>query len=97
MAYDLLIRNAKICDGSGAALYDGALAIEGGKIVAVGRVDGRAQRELDAGGKVLAPGFIDIHTHYDAQISWDPLLTSSCWHGITTVLMGNCGVGVAPC
>ncbi len=97
MACDLLIRNAKICDGSGAALYDGALAIEGGKIVAVGRVDGRARRELDAGGRVLAPGFIDIHTHYDAQISWDPLLTSSCWHGITTVLMGNCGVGVAPC
>lgn len=97
MTYDLLIRNTKICDGSGAPLYDGAVAIEAGKIIAAGRIDGRARREIDAEGRVLAPGFIDIHTHYDAQISWDPLLTSSCWHGITTVLMGNCGVGVAPC
>ncbi len=97
MAHDLLLRNAKICDGSGAPLYDGALAIDGGKIAAVGPADGRARREIDAEGRVVAPGFIDIHTHYDAQISWDPLLTSSCWHGITTVLMGNCGVGVAPC
>ncbi len=97
MAYDLLIKNAKICDGSGALAYDGAVAITGGKIAAVGKVTGTARREINADGLVLAPGFIDIHTHYDAQISWDPLLTSSCWHGVTTVLMGNCGVGVAPC
>ncbi len=97
MAYDLLIKNAKICDGSGAPAYDGAVAISGGKIAAIGKVTGAARQEINADGLVLAPGFIDIHTHYDAQISWDPLLTSSCWHGVTTVLMGNCGVGVAPC
>jgi N-acyl-D-aspartate/D-glutamate deacylase len=97
MAYDLLIKNAKICDGTGAPAYGGAVAISGGKIAATGKVTGTAQREINADGLVLAPGFIDIHTHYDAQISWDPLLTSSCWHGVTTVLMGNCGVGVAPC
>ena len=97
MAYDLLIKNAKICDGTGAPAYGGAVAISGGKIAAAGKVTGTARREINADGLVLAPGFIDIHTHYDAQISWDPLLTSSCWHGVTTVLMGNCGVGVAPC
>src|SRR5205814_3431398 len=97
MAHDLLIKNAKICDGTGAAAYDGSVALTAGKITAVGEVTGAARQELNADGLVLAPGFIDIHTHYDAQISWDPLLTSSCWHGVTTVLMGNCGVGVAPC
>ena len=97
MAHDLLIKNAKICDGTGAAAYDGSVALTAGKITAVGEVTGAARQEINADGLVLAPGFIDIHTHYDAQISWDPLLTSSCWHGVTTVLMGNCGVGVAPC
>ena len=97
MAHDLLIKNAKICDGTGAPAYGGSVALTAGKITAVGQVSGIAQQEINADGLVLAPGFIDIHTHYDAQISWDPLLTSSCWHGVTTVLMGNCGVGVAPC
>ena len=98
MAYDLLIRNAIICDGTGAPVRHGALAVKDGKIAAVGEAAaGTARREIDAGGAVLAPGFIDIHTHYDAQISWDPLLTCSSWHGVTTLLMGNCGVGVAPC
>jgi len=97
MAYDLLIRNAAICDGTGAPVRAGALAVSDGKIAAMGDIGGPAQREIDAGGAVLAPGFIDIHTHYDAQISWDPLLTCSSWHGVTTLLMGNCGVGVAPC
>ncbi len=97
MAHDLLIKNAKICDGTGAPAYGGSVALTAGKITAVGQVSGTARREINADGLVLAPGFIDIHTHYDAQISWDPLLTSSCWHGVTTVLMGNCGVGVAPC
>lgn len=97
MAYDLLIKNAQICDGAGTPVYGGGLAVSDGKIVEVGTVSGSARREINADGLVLAPGFIDIHTHYDAQVSWDPLLTSSCWHGVTSVLMGNCGVGVAPC
>lgn len=97
MAYDLLIKNAQICDGVGTPVYGGGLAVSDGRIVEVGKVSGSARREINADGLVLAPGFIDIHTHYDAQISWDPLLTSSCWHGVTSVLMGNCGVGVAPC
>jgi N-acyl-D-amino-acid deacylase len=97
MAYDLLIKNVRICDGTGAPTSHGTVAISGGTIAEVGRVFGTGRREINADGLVLAPGFIDIHTHYDAQISWDPLLTSSCWHGVTTVLMGNCGVGVAPC
>ena len=96
MAYDLLVKNAQICDGTGAPIYLGSLAVDKGKIAALGNVAGIAHRELDAHGSVLAPGFIDIHTHYDAQVSWDPLLTCSSWHGITSVLMGNCGVGVAP-
>jgi len=97
MAYDIVIENTKICDGSGASAYTGSVAIESGKIAAVGEVSGRARRKINGEHLVVAPGFIDPHTHYDAQICWDPLLTSSCWHGITTVLMGNCGVGVAPC
>jgi N-acyl-D-amino-acid deacylase len=97
MPYDILIENTKICDGSGAPAYVGSVAIESGKIAALGDAGGSARRKLDGRDLVVAPGFIDPHTHYDAQICWDPLLTSSCWHGITTVLMGNCGVGVAPC
>ncbi len=96
MSYDLLITDARICDGTGASIYSGSLAVEGGKIAALGDFSGSAHRELNAGGLVVAPGFIDIHTHYDAQVSWDPLLTCSSWHGITSLLMGNCGVGVAP-
>lgn len=97
MAYDLLIQDTKICDGTGAPAYYGSLAVEGGKIAAVGDVSGSAKRKINGRDLVVSPGFIDPHTHYDAQICWDPLLTSSCWHGVTTVLMGNCGVGVAPC
>ena len=97
MSYDMLITNARICDGTGAPAFDGALAIKDGKIAGLGNVSGEARRHIDAQGLILAPGFIDHHTHYDAQISWDPLLTSSCWHCITSVVMGNCGVGVAPC
>ena len=97
MGFDVLIKNARICDGTGAPTFHGAVAINEGKIVEVGNVSGSARREIDAEGLVLAPGFVDHHTHYDAQISWDPLLTSSCWHGVTSVVMGNCGVGVAPC
>jgi N-acyl-D-amino-acid deacylase len=96
MAYDLLIKDARICDGTGAPIYTGAVGVTDGKIVAVGDAAGAARRAINAHGLVLAPGFIDLHTHYDAQICWDRLLTCSSWHGVTTVLMGNCGVGVAP-
>jgi N-acyl-D-aspartate/D-glutamate deacylase len=96
MSYDLLIKDAQICDGTGAPVYSGAVAVDNGKIAAVGEVSGSARQEINVGGLVVAPGFVDIHTHYDAQISWDPLLTCSSWHGVTSLLMGNCGVGVAP-
>jgi N-acyl-D-aspartate/D-glutamate deacylase len=96
MTYDLLIKNARIVDGTGAPAYSGALAVEDGKIAAIGDVAGAARREINGDGLILAPGFIDIHTHYDAQVSWDRILTCSSWHGVTSLLMGNCGVGVAP-
>jgi N-acyl-D-amino-acid deacylase len=94
---DLLIKNAKICDGTGAPAFMGSLGVQGGLIRHLGASNGQsAGRVIDADGLVLAPGFVDPHTHYDAQISWDPLVTCSPWHGVTTVIMGNCGVGVAP-
>ncbi|HKV55351.1 MAG TPA: amidohydrolase family protein, partial [Candidatus Binataceae bacterium] len=96
MSYDLLIKNARICDGTGARVYSGSIAVEDGRIAGMGDVSGTARREINADGLIAAPGFIDIHTHYDAQISWDRLLTCSSWHGVTSLLMGNCGVGVAP-
>ena len=94
--YDLLIRAGTIVDGSGAKPLTGDVAIENGRIVAVGRVQGAARRTLDADGLLITPGFVDIHTHYDGQATWDPLLSPSCWHGVTTAVMGNCGVGFAP-
>src|SRR5262244_3079924 len=94
--YDLLIRSGTIVDGSGRAAFTGDVAIRGARIVAVGRVSEAARRTLDARGLLVAPGFVDIHTHYDGQATWDPLLTPSCWHGVTTAVMGNCGVGFAP-
>ena len=94
---DLLIKNARICDGTGGPSFMGDLGVHDGLIREVGSRNGlTAERVLDADGLVLAPGFVDPHTHYDAQIAWDPLLTCSPWHGVTTVVMGNCGVGVAP-
>jgi len=94
---DLLIKNARICDGTGAPSFPGDLGVKDGIIRYVGKASGQtADRILDADGLALAPGFVDPHTHYDAQIAWDPLLTCSPWHGVTTVIMGNCGVGVAP-
>ena len=89
MAYDLLITDAQICDGTGAALFPGAVGVKDGVITDVGSVSGPATRTINADGCVVAPGFIDIHTHYDAQVSWDPLLTCSGWHGVTSVLMGQ--------
>ncbi|MGR8920771.1 MAG: N-acyl-D-amino-acid deacylase family protein [Gammaproteobacteria bacterium] len=99
--YDLIIRNACIVDGSGAPRYAGEVALQGGTIAEVrraedGGIDARARRIIDAQGKLLTPGFVDIHTHYDGQVCWDKQVTPSCWHGVTTVVMGNCGVGFAP-
>ena len=97
--YDLIIENARICDGTGKPSFYGSVAVKDGLIAAVHKTPTTgeaATRKINAEGLVLAPGFIDPHTHYDAQVAWDPLVTCSSWHGITTVVMGNCGVGVAP-
>ncbi|CAN5863736.1 amidohydrolase family protein [soil metagenome] len=93
---DLVIRSGTVIDGTGAERRTADVAIDGGRITDVGRVDGRGRTEIDADGLLVTPGFVDIHTHYDGQVSWDPLLTPSAWHGVTTVVMGNCGVGFAP-
>ena len=94
--YDLVIRNGTIVDGTGEARFVGDVAIVGDRIAAVGTVDGPGTREIDATGLLVTPGFVDMHTHYDAQVTWDPYITPSGWHGVTTVVMGNCGVGFAP-
>jgi N-acyl-D-aspartate/D-glutamate deacylase len=93
---DLVIRGARVVDGTGAPERTADVAVDDGRITEVGRVDGRGDRELDGDGLVLAPGWVDIHTHYDGQVTWDPDVTPSSWHGVTTVVMGNCGVGFAP-
>ncbi len=97
MKHDLLLRNGTVIDGTGAPARRADVAIAGGRIAATGGDLGPARKEIDAAGLVVAPGFIDPHTHYDAQICWDGATTPSSWHGVTTVVMGNCGVGIAPC
>jgi N-acyl-D-aspartate/D-glutamate deacylase len=96
MDYDLKVKGGLILDGSGRPGVQGSVAVKDGRMVAVGDAPGQAARTIDAGGLVIAPGFVDIHTHYDAQVMWDRMLTVSPWHGVTTVVMGNCGFGVAP-
>ena len=95
--YDLIIRNGTIVDGSGMPRYKGDVGIEGGKIAALGKIHERARETLDADGHIVAPGLVDAHTHMDAQVFWDALGTCSCWHGVTSVVMGNCGFSLAPC
>ena len=95
-SYDLIVRNGTIVDGTGAPRFTGDVGIKDGLIAAVGTVHGDAAQEIDAAGKVVAPGWVDIHTHYDGQATWDPEMAPSSWHGVTTVVMGNCGVGFAP-
>ncbi|MBV8053996.1 MAG: amidohydrolase family protein, partial [Deltaproteobacteria bacterium] len=97
MAYDILIRNGTIVDGSGLPRYRADIAIAGGRIACIGTPRDSARELIDAEGHVVAPGFIDAHTHMDAQVFWDALGTCSCWHGVTSVVMGNCGFSLAPC
>jgi N-acyl-D-amino-acid deacylase len=96
MAYDLLIKNGRVIDGSGRPAYSGDVAVAGGKIVEVGRLSGTARQTIEADGRAIAPGFVDNHCHYDAQVVWDPLCTYSCHHGSTTVIIGNCSLALAP-
>jgi N-acyl-D-amino-acid deacylase len=95
-AHDLVIRGGTVVDGTGAKARTADVAISEGVVTDVGAVDGRGREEIDADGALVTPGFVDIHTHYDGQATWDEQLTPSCWHGVTTVVMGNCGVGFAP-
>jgi N-acyl-D-amino-acid deacylase len=95
--HDLVIRGGLVVDGCGGPRRRADIAVSGGRITAVGEVEGTARETIDASDCIVAPGFIDPHTHYDAQICWDPEMTPSSWHGVTSVVMGNCGVGLAPC
>src|SRR5260370_40809933 len=94
--FDLVVRGGTLADGTGAALHEADVAVKDGKIAAVGKVSGKAAEEIGAKGLLVTPGFVDIHTRYDGQATWDSHLQPSSWHGVTTAVMGNCGVGFAP-
>ena len=96
MTHDLVIRGGTVVDGTGSEPKTADVAIDGDTVVAVGEVELSGAKEIDATGKLVTPGFVDIHTHLDAQLGWDPLGSSSCWHGVTSVVLGNCGVTFAP-
>ena len=97
MEYDLLIKNGTIVDGTGNNPFVGDIAIQDGEIKEIGSIESNAKEIIDAEGMTVSPGFVDIHTHLDAQIGWDPEMTPICWHGVTTALIGNCGLTFAPC
>ena len=94
--YDLVIRGGNVADGKGGAVYEADVAISGGAVACIGKVLGSGKSEIDARGQLVTPGFVDIHTHYDGQATWEARLAPSCWHGVTSAVMGNCGVGFAP-
>src|SRR5580658_3943481 len=96
-AYDLVVRGGLVYDGQGGEPFEADVAVKDGLIAAVGQVSGAGAEEIDATGQIVAPGFVDIHTHYDGQATWESRMQPSSWHGVTTVVMGNCGVGFAPC
>jgi len=95
--FDTIIRNGTIIDGTGADPYDADIAIQDGRITEIGRITARGREEIDARGRIVTPGFVDPHSHYDAQVTWSSQITPSSWNGVTTTLIGNCGVGFAPC
>ena len=96
MTTDLVIRGGSVIDGTGSPAFTADIAVEDDRIVEIGKVDSRGKKEIDADGQIVTPGFVDIHTHLDAQLAWDPIGSSSCWHGVTSVVLGNCGVTFAP-
>jgi N-acyl-D-aspartate/D-glutamate deacylase len=96
MVHDLIIRGGTVFDGTGAKAFEADVAVSDGRIAAVGKLAASARDEIDARGQMVTPGFVDIHTHYDGQAVWDSHMAPSSWHGVTTAVMGNCGVGFAP-